>query len=133
MSEYAVCAGITSYDVAVRSLNVTSAENCAPFHAVNRSSRKDNRNPPRHTPRPQTDRRAATKSHCSLYGFDVHTKDKPCPAKGKQYDKCKKFNNFASMCRSTQKQFQGVAEVKTHDVDFDSPVFDLFTEKLSQV
>jgi hypothetical protein len=113
---------------------VTSAENSAPVHAVNRSSRKGNRNTPtpRHTPRPQTDGRTATKSQCSRCGFDAHTKDKPCPAKGKQFEKCKKFNHFASVCISRKKHYQSVAEVKTQDDDYDSdcPVFDLFTDSI---
>jgi hypothetical protein len=119
--------------------NVTSAENSAPVHAVNQSSRKGNGSPPtpRHTPRPHTDSRVATKSQFSRCGFDAHTKDKPYPAKGKQCDKCKKFNHlkfnhFASVCKSSKKHYQSVAEIKTHDDDYDSdcPVFDLFTDSI---
>ena len=51
-------------------------------------------------PRAQSGGQDYNRPRCSRCGFSHF---KTCPAKGKMCNKCRKFNHFSSMCRSTQK------------------------------
>ena len=46
-----------------------------------------------------------------------HTKEKPCPAKGKSCNKCSKMNHFASQCRGGRGALSAVVEVDSSDED----------------
>ena len=46
-----------------------------------------------------------------------HTKEKPCPAKGKSCNKCSKMNHFASQCRGGRGTLSAVVEVDSSDED----------------
>ena len=44
-----------------------------------------------------------------------HSKEKPCPAKGKSCNKCSKLNHFASQCRGGRGTLAAVAEYSSDD------------------
>ena len=59
---------------------------------------------------------------CENCGFELphKSRDNQCPAKGKQCNKCQKYNHFAKVCRSKSTQQQVNVVEDESDTDSDS-------------